>query len=136
MSEKNIDKLFEDGLGDFEMKPSDDLWGKIANDIGNTYVPDTGSISGSSTSSGASSGASTSAAVKGGTSLGAKLLTWKAAVVALAGAVGITTATVMINGASENEGSSNYESTLVIDSDQESNTNLTKVESIEADEAK
>jgi len=124
MSEKNIDKLFEDGLGDFEMKPSDDLWGKIANDIGNTYIPDAGSVSGSS----ASSGASTSSAVKGGASLGAKLLTWKAAVIGLAGAVGITTAAVVLSDSYEVDSSSKNERSLIIDLDEESVKNLKEVE--------
>ena len=132
MSEKNIDKLFEDGLGDFEMKPSDDLWDKIANDIGNTYIPDDGSVSGSSDSL----GASTSAAVKGGASLGAKLLTWKAAVIGLAGAVGITTATVVLSDSYEAGSSIKNESSLIIDSDEESVNNLKEFESNSINTAK
>lgn len=104
MSEKDIDKLFGDKLGDFEMKPSDDLWNKIAGDIGNTYTPDASSIneggassssSGSASTSSASTGSASGVAIKGGAALGGKILTLKTVIISAVSAVGITSAVIL-----------------------------------------
>lgn len=128
MSEKDLDKLFGDKLGDFEMKPSDDLWSKIAGDIGNAYVPDGGastssgaestgssSSAGSASSSASSAGTSGTAAsvAKGGSSLGAKLFSLKAAIIGVISAVGISTAVILTKSDSKvNTSAGNTSSTI------------------------